>query len=139
MLIRRIGFFIVVALALVGCRPSVPVTDLSNIQYSTVGYQSGKVLTLDDYERAIVRAGSNRGWQFTTISPGLLEGKLDVRGRHFATIEIPFTTESYSIKYKASEGLNYDASTNQIHPNYNNWITHLDGDIKSEIQRLRAS
>jgi len=128
-----------VALALAGCRPLVPVTNLSNVPYSTGGYQSARVLTLGDYERAIVRAGTNRGWRFSTVSSGLLEGNLDVRGKHSVVVEVPFTTDSYSINYKSSKGMKYDAASNQIHPNYDSWIKLLDDDIKKEIQRMQAS
>lgn len=130
---------LVATLAIAGCRPLSPVNNVTNAPYGNSIYASTNVLSLDDYERAIVRAGSNRGWQFSRVAPGQLRGTVNVRGKHQATVDVTFTTQTYSINYAGSENLKYDASTNTIHPSYNSWVTLLDGEIQSEIQRLQAS
>ena len=141
MLKRRFAIpaILVATLAIAGCRPLSPVNNVTNAPYGDSIYASTNVLSLDDYERAIVRAGSNRGWQFSRVAPGQLRGTVNVRGKHQATVDVTFTTQTYSINYAGSENLKYDASTNTIHPSYNSWVTLLDGEIKSEIQRLQAS
>jgi hypothetical protein len=141
MLNRRIALpaMIVATLAVAGCRPLSPVNNISNASYGDSIYASTNVLSLDDYERAIVRAGSNRGWQFTRVAPGQLRGTVDVRGKHQASVDVTFTTQTYSINYAGSENLKYDAATNSIHPSYNSWVKLLDGEIQAEIQRLQAS
>lgn len=130
---------IVAALAVAGCRPLVPVNNVTDASFGSSLYSTANVLSLDDYERAISRAGADRGWAFTRIAPGQLEGTLDVRGKHEATVDVVFNTETYSISYKSSQNLKYHAPSNLIHPNYNNWIDLLDRDIQAEIQKLRAS
>ncbi len=95
--------------------------------------------TLSQYETAIIRAGADRGWVFQRIAPGHLEGTIDVRDRHRATVDIYFDTEEFSIIYKDSDNLNYDAAGNTIHRNYNNWVNNLEQDIVREVQLDRVS
>jgi len=127
---------VVAALMLAACRPLAPVVNVNNASY---GSYANTALTLDDYERAIVRAGTKRNWVFNRLGPGHLEGRTTVRGKHSATVDVLFNTQTYSINYKSSQNLKYDAAKGEIHPNYNSWITLLDNDIKAEIQRMQAT
>jgi len=124
-------------LVVAGCRPGVPIENISNARYSAV--TSSNFLQVSDYERAIIRAGANRDWRFTKVASGHLQGDLNVRGKHEASVDVLFNTETYSINYKSSQGLKYDPATNQIHPNYNSWIRLLDSDIQREITLLQNS
>lgn len=138
-MLNRLGITaLVAALALTGCKTMQPVSNVSNAPYGSA-YQNPRILSMSDYERAIVSAATGRGWRMQSVAPGLLRGDITVRGRHSATIEIPFNTQTYSINYISSDGLKYDPSAGTIHPNYNQWIRVLDSDIKKEIQILQAS
>ncbi|MBY8974886.1 hypothetical protein KHP62_03635 [Rhodobacteraceae bacterium NNCM2] len=130
---------IVTALALTGCRQSAPVQNISNSSFGSLNYAGEKKLTLEDYSKAIVLAGSKRGWTFNSIAPNHLEGTLNVRGKHHVDVDIVFDTNTYSITYRDSRGLEYDAATDTIHPNYNKWVNTLDQDIRLEVQKLQAS
>ncbi len=89
--------------------------------------------TMTDIQRAIIRAGAQRGWQMTPVEPGHIVGVLSLRD-HSATIDIRFNTESYSILYKDSSNLNFDGTN--IHSNYNAWIKNLQTDIGNQIAAL---
>lgn len=132
-------FAISAPLALGGCRATVPVTNVPETSYGSATYSDARKLTLSDYEKAIVRAGSYRGWIMKPIAPGQLEATNVVRGKHTVVVDIVFNTETYSIKYKDSKNMDWDAATRTIHPNYNTWVKLLEADIKAEIQRLHAS
>ena len=89
--------------------------------------------TLADIQRAIIRAGSTRGWQMTPVEPGHVVATY--ARRDFTTsVDIRFTTQSYSITYKDSTGLNYDGT--EIHSNYNAWIHNLQTDIQNQVAAL---
>lgn len=130
------GLALVALLAVAGCRQA-PLGNVPQTPYGSAA--SARVLTLDDYRNAIIRAGARRDWTFTDLGPGQLEGTVLVRGKHRATVTIDYTTTGYAITYKDSQNLNYDAATGQIHPNYNAWIGNLRGEITAEIATLRAS
>jgi hypothetical protein len=132
------GLTLIAALALAGCR-AAPIYNPSDIVFATPPTSVEKVLTVDDYKNAIIRGGAKRGWTFQEVAEGHLIGDVIVRNKHFATVDIYFDTESFSISYKSSRNLNYNAGRGEIHPNYNSWISNLQNDIQAEITLMKAS
>ncbi len=101
----------------VGCRTLPPV---HNIERQTVpGHNQQEV------EQAIIEAGMKaRGWQISKVKDGLLLGTFTIRAHQF-TVEIPYTADEYSIIYKDSENLKYNAKKNTIHPRYNRTVANF--------------
>lgn len=126
-------------LALVGCRTAVPIESVNAESYGSIAYAEAGALTLRDYEKAIVRAGANRGWTMRPIGTGKLEATNNIRNKHTVVVDIAFNTETFSIDYKDSTNMDWNPTTRTIHPNYNSWLELLEADIKTEIQRMRAS
>ncbi len=89
----------------------------------------------EDVERAIVRAGANRGWRMQPQDPGHVRATLEVRD-HRAEIDITYDEESFDIQYRDSQNLDHNPQEGTIHPNYNSWIQNLERDILNEIQLL---
>ena len=114
-------------LFLSGCRGAA----VYNVENSPI---EAKVPSSKVYD-AIKMAGASKGWIITNVKPGLAMGKLNARS-HSAVVEIPYTENSFSIRYKDSTDLNYDASNNQIHKNYNGWIKNLENAINVQLSVL---
>jgi hypothetical protein len=95
---------ILLTLSLIGCR-TAPVYNVDEAPVNA----SGKV-TLDDVKKAIIAAGVGLGWQMKAVEPGHIVASLFIR-KHSAVVDIPYTASSYSIQYKDSTELNYDAPT----------------------------
>ena len=129
---------LIAIVALTGCR-TAPLYDASGIAFTTPPTSVKRVLTMDDYKDAIIRGGAKRPWTFEDGGPGHLIGSVGVRGKHFATVDIVFDTESFSITHKSSTNLNYNPEARVIHPNYNSWIHLLENEIQSEITQMKAS
>ncbi|MEM7505719.1 MAG: hypothetical protein AAF415_03155 [Pseudomonadota bacterium] len=123
-------------LALAGCR-ATPLQNVVDASYGSTA--SARALSLEDYRKAILRAGAKRKWVFTDAGPGHLIGNVNVRGKHEATVDVYFDTEQFSIRHQSSRNLNYDAANQTIHPNFNTWLRNLESDIRAEIQILRAT
>lgn len=124
--------------AVAGCR-TAPLMNVQEEPYGLSGSVAPARLALDDYGKAIVRAGAKRGWVFREIGPGHLEGTVTVRGKHEATVDIFYGTDNFSIIHKSSKNLNFDPSRNAIHPNYNSWVSLLEQEIRTEVQTMRAT
>lgn len=90
----------------------------------------GKPATMADVERAIIRAGLQRGWIMRPVKPGHILGTLNVR-QHSAVVDITYDTKSYNIAYKDSSNLDYNDG--RIHRNYNGWIQNLEKDIRAQM------
>lgn len=114
-------------LLLSGCRGAA----VYNVENTPI---QAKVSSSKVYD-AIKIAGSSKGWIITNIRPGLAMGKLSLR-THVAVVEIPYNETGYSIRYKDSTDLNYDASNNQIHQNYNGWVKNLENAINVQLSML---
>jgi len=114
---------------LVGCRAGAPIYEVKN---APVPSPSGKELTLEQVRKEIMAAGVAAGWQLTDVKPGEILGTFNLRS-HQATVSIPYTTKGYSILYKDSTNLKYDAAAKTIHQNYAGWIQRLDGAIRSRL------
>ena len=115
------------AVALGACA-SIPILNVNDAQIAT-----GKSLQVNQVRQAIVTAGSALGWKIVDSKPGLLEGTLRLRD-HTAVVEIPFTTDKYSILFKS--GVNLNEKDGQIHKNYNGWVQNLEKSINAALASL---
>jgi hypothetical protein len=108
-----------VAILLTACAPT-PIRDIANapINVSRANYD------LSDVTSAIKSAGIGLGWQMKEETPGHIVGSLYLRS-YVAVVDIIYTLDDYSINYKDSTNLRYDASSNAIHSSYNRWIRNL--------------
>jgi hypothetical protein len=135
---RSIALLLVcAAVAVGGCRAET-VYNPTEIAYAPAATAT-RSLTRADYKNAIIRAGAERGWTFEDAGPGHLIGNLAVRGKHFATVDVFYNTESFTINYRDSRNLDYDPATREIHTNYNSWVTNLQQDIQVEVTRMETS
>ncbi|MDR2100665.1 MAG: hypothetical protein LBP40_07570 [Campylobacteraceae bacterium] len=126
-----VTLIIVGGLFYAGC--SATQQPLYNVQGSSVQSFDGKKLTQAQVEKAILQAGSQRGWVMKKIKNGVISATLYAR-KHMALVEISYTDSSYNIVYKNSENLNYDGSN--IHKNYNSWVRNLDNSIQINLNSL---
>jgi hypothetical protein len=116
-----------VVILLVACAP-IPVHNVNNapISVSSTNYD------LSDVTKAIQRAGTGLGWQMKEETPGHIVGRLYLR-THMAVVDITYTLDDFSINYKDSNNLKYNAGNNTIHKNYNGWIQNLNNAINAQL------
>jgi hypothetical protein len=130
---KRVGWSMaaicLVVISMIGCRGGGQVYQVKDAPVQTA---SGKELTMDEVRKEIIAAGVAAGWQMIATKPGEIVGTLNIRS-HQAVVSIPYTAKSYSILYKDSTNLKYDASAQTIHENYASWIQRLDGAIRTRL------
>lgn len=115
-----------VAILLAGCGKGVSIQNIMTPVDKT---------NASNVYKAIKVAGSSLGWKITKVAEGNAIGELALRS-HIAIVEIPYSAREYSIIYKDSRNLKYDASKQTIHRNYNVWVKRLDGLIQSNLVLL---
>jgi hypothetical protein len=115
--------------AVTGCRGAGQIYEVKDAPVQTA---TGKQPSLEDVQKAIITAGAGLGWQMAVAKPGEIIGTLNIRS-HQAVVSIPFTTKNYSILYKDSANLKYNAEKQTIHENYSGWIQRLDGAIRARL------
>ena len=120
-------------LAVAGCSTSAPLVNVSQTPITWVGPTG----SLEQVDTAIKRALIAKGWTGETVAPGKIRGSILVRGKHTAVVEIPFSNHEYEIKYASSTGLDYNATKETIHRNYNKWVLSLNQEIKAKLGNLQ--
>ena len=111
-------------LGLAGCGTTQPIY---NVEKSPIAGPGGKNLSMTEVQQAIMRAGTQLGWQMQAEGPGRISGRLALR-THLAVVDIEHDTKAYSIKYRDSSNL--EARDGMIHRNYNGWIQNLEKAIR---------
>ncbi len=98
-------------------------------------------MTLEQMKTAIKRGCENRQWEAKEIDANTIEATVTVRGKHRATVTIPYTNTHYEIKYKDSVGLRYRESGGevQVHRAYNRWVNYLNESIQEELDSVKNS
>ena len=121
----------IVATLLLGACRTAPVfnVEAQPITVSDASY------TAEDVRKAIIRAGSRRGWVLSDAGDGKLVGILTVRD-HQATVDVNYSEDAYDITYRDSQNLRYDAEKGKIHSNYNGWVQNFVKDISIELSLL---
>jgi hypothetical protein len=112
-----------------GCRGGGPIY---NVKDAPINTTAGHAPTLEQVTKAIVQGGVGLTWSMTVVTPGHIIGKLNVRS-HTAVVDITYNTKTYSITYKDSTNLKYDADKQTIHENYRPWIQNLDNNIRNRL------
>jgi hypothetical protein len=57
--------------------------------------------TMENIQKAVMRAGLTLGWQIAPKGPGQIEGVLVLR-KHRAVVDITYDTKSFNINYKTA-------------------------------------
>ena len=115
-------------LNVLGCR-SAPIQDVENVQVSI----KKRDYTLDDVEKAIMRAGTMTPWHMEKDKPGvILATFIGPNAEYAASVTIWYSTATYSIRFRnCSNNLRYGPG--EIHENYNVWVKNLDKAIRREM------
>ncbi len=135
---RILSAFAVACLMIVvvaGCRGA---GQIYNIKEAPVATATGKELTMEQVQKAIVEAGLSLRWIMSPDKPGHILGTQNARS-HTAVVDIDYTTKSYSITYKDSVNLNFNADKQTIHEAYSGWVRNLDNAIKGRLMAASAS
>lgn len=97
---------------------------------------NGQPATVDQIRNAFIAGGARRNWIFTVEAPDKLIGRLSVRS-HQVAVDIPLSPGKFSVLYRDSVNLKFgtEAGSKMIHPQYNNWVNNLLGDVRAELVR----
>lgn len=117
----------------VAARSAGPLVEYEDIAATTGG---GQPASSDQIRRAFMAGGARRNWTFTDDGAGKLVGRLSVR-THQISVDIPIADGKFSIRYKDSVNMKYGEEEGKkvIHPQYNNWVANLLGDMRAELAR----
>ncbi|MDR1044422.1 MAG: hypothetical protein LBP33_04790 [Candidatus Adiutrix sp.] len=123
----------IMSFCLTGCMRQANLQNPTNLP--VVSY-SGKGLTEAQVRQAILLGAQEKGWIARELTPGVISATLTVR-QHMAEVEIPYSANSYSILYKNSQNLDYNAKDRTIHNQYNNWVDYLRQAVNVQMTKMK--
>jgi hypothetical protein len=126
-LFLSVAVMALMVLGLAGCRKTIAVQNQSS-PMPVLTQVSDK-----DIGQAIIRGGARTNWEIVPAGARTMIGTLNVRS-HQAVVTITYDKTNYRIQYKSSVNLQYEDG--KIHPNYNNWVSLLDNNIRQELAAL---
>ena len=118
-----------VAVGTIGCKGGAQIYQVKEAPIQTA---TGKVPSAEQVQKIIIESGVKQGWVMAVVKPGEILGTRNVR-IHTASVTIPFTAKNYSILYKDSTNLKYNAERQTIHQEYTYWIQELDNEIRARL------
>ena len=89
---------------------------------------SGK--TIKEVAKAIEDGAKRRSWQVEKNKDNSYTLTLFNR-QHEIVVLAKYSATGWTIIYKDSKNMKYDARKNLIHPNYNRWVQSLDNTIRN--------
>ena len=144
---KKFCFVILTTLAMLGCGSVNGPDPVAMVQYDNVPIvtKSGKTLSLREVRQVITDSATEAGWKVVDSQTGPVVGTYEYKNKHFATVKIDYTPQSFSIVYESSKNLKYRISdqyesyepvqtgaakrypkgTPLIHGVYNKWLETL--------------
>jgi hypothetical protein len=126
---RRFWLFAIVILALGTAACQQP--DVYNVEQAS--FSAPASASLDDVQRAILSAGTDKGWVMQVVAPGPIVATRKERS-HRAAVDIVFTARTYSNTCKVSTDLDDDGHT--IHGADNEWVRSLRREIVRSVEAI---
>ena len=136
MILMRMSKFLIFSLLLLSAvsNAATPIQDV--IDAPVPIRPDGGRYSIEDVRAAIIKGSQTQLWTAEIAGDRTIRAKLNVKNKHFAIVEIPYSETSYSINYISSENLDYNPTRRTIHRNYNKWVLQLSTLIKRQFQSL---
>lgn len=117
-----------------------PVKDIVDREVPTL--KNGTRIALSEVERSILSACERRRFQCSIEAPGLIVGRWERRGHSF-DVTIPYSDETYSIRYKDSVRMDYNPKRHRIDDAYNEYVAglaeHIEADFERVLERMKRA
>jgi len=94
-------------------RTPVPVVDFVNVPVPA----AAKAAAPEQVRAAFQKAAVVLGWEITPVSEGVLEGRFVKDHKHTVVTTIQYSAQGYSVLYKSSDNMKFDAGANAADPN----------------------
>lgn len=116
---------------------------VADIDAPVPALKDGRRIPIMDVEQSILTACQKRNFVCMVVSPGLISGRYVHNANYLAEVTIPYSEQAYSIRYKSSVGMGYNAVKNKIKDDYNVWVDalaeHITAHLKHALKRAKKT
>jgi uncharacterized protein (DUF2267 family) len=114
---------------------------VASIDVPIPALKDGRRISLAAIEQAVLTDCRKRNFVCTVTAPDVIAGKFTHNRSYNAEVTIPFSEQSFQIRYKDSVGMKYNADRNKIAGDYNAWVEalaeHIEAHVDQAIKRLK--
>jgi hypothetical protein len=114
---------------------------VANIDEPVPALKDGRRIAVNDVEKSILEACKARRFICMVTEPGLISGRYVHNQNYLAEVSIPFSEQAFSIRYKDSVGMGYNAEKKKIKDDYNVWVEalaeHITAHCENALKRLK--
>lgn len=133
---RVILFALALLLASSPANAASPINDLVDLPVPI--RPDGSRYSIDEVRAAIIKGSQSRLWTAKIAGDNTIRARLNVKNKHYAVVEIPFSESAYSIIYVSSTNLDYNPERRSIHRNYNKWVLQLSTMINEAFHEIET-
>ena len=118
---------IILSIVFVGCGAS----SVYNVMKSEIKHK----VSQENVFNAIKKAGYSKGWVVKKVETGLAKAVLHYENSK-AVVEIPHSSNTFSINHVSSANLDHNKTKGTIHPKYNKWVQKFENAINHELKSI---
>lgn len=95
--------------------------------------------SINEVRAAIIQGSQTPLWTAEVAGDRIIRAKLNVKNKHFAVVEVPYSESAYSIIYVSSDNLDYNPTRQTIHRNYAKWVLRLSTSINEQLRSIEST
>ena len=138
--LRLIGLALTLAVSV--ARPALADDPIKDIDEAVPALKDGARIGVADVQQAILDACKRRKFDAKVDSEGAITARW-THGSHWFDIAIAYTDSNYSIRYKDSARMDYNAAKRRIDDSYNEYVAglneHIEADLERALKRLKVA
>lgn len=117
-------------LAAPSARADAPIRDIVEQPVPTM---NGTRIAIGEVQRALFQALVRHKFDATAVAPGRITARFERRFSSFE-VDILYTETSYSVRYRTSKRMDYNARRQSIHESYNEQLAALESQVEDQFE-----
>ncbi len=128
-----LAFLVAASLLAAPARADDPIRDIVEQPVPTM--TDGTKIPIGEVQRALLQALIRHKFDATTVAPGHITAKFARRFSSFE-VDILYTETSYSVRYRDSKRMDYDAGRQRIDESYNEQLAQLGAQVQDQFDTV---
>lgn len=135
-------YALALSLSVFAAQPALADDPIKDIDEEVPALKDGARIAVADVEQAILDACKRRRFDAKVETPGTIVARW-THGSHWFDVAIAFTDSTYTIRYKDSARMDYNAAKRRIDDSYNEYVAglneHIEADLERALKRLKVA
>lgn len=135
-------YALALSLSVFVAQPALADDPIKDIDEEVPALKDGARIAVADVEQAILDACKRRRFDAKVEAPGAIVARW-THGSHWFDVTIAYSDATYTIRYKDSGRMDYNAAKRRIDDSYNEYVAglneHIEADLERALKRLKVA